>query len=192
MNESIEHADRRPRRRPSGAAAAPVVDRSRSYRHLSNPFEPLKVFSDDQIAAIHEAALTILENQGMRVLLEEGRRTYARGGALVDESTLMVRIDRGLVAASLATAPREITLHAKDPERNMPIYGRHVAFAPTSGPPNVMDTAGGRRAGTFNDFCNMVKLCQSFEVMHVLGGATEPRLRDLRRIRELFGDFPLP
>ena len=25
-----------------------------------------------------------------------------------------------------------------------------------------------------------------------VGGTTEPRLRDLRRIRELFGDFPLP
>jgi hypothetical protein len=25
-----------------------------------------------------------------------------------------------------------------------------------------------------------------------VGGATEPRLRDLRRIRDLFGDFPLP
>jgi hypothetical protein len=25
-----------------------------------------------------------------------------------------------------------------------------------------------------------------------VGGATEPRLRDLRRIRELFGDFPFP
>ena len=25
-----------------------------------------------------------------------------------------------------------------------------------------------------------------------VGGATEPRLRDLRRIRELFGDIPFP
>jgi hypothetical protein len=25
-----------------------------------------------------------------------------------------------------------------------------------------------------------------------VGGSPEPRLRDLRRIRELFGDFPLP
>ncbi len=38
-----------------------------------------------------------------------------------------------------------------------------------------MDTAGGRRAGTFEDFCNLMKLCQSFEVIHVLGGATEPQ-----------------
>ena len=68
--ESGARVERRPRRRPPGAAAsASVVDRTRSYRHLANPFEPLKVFSDDQVAAIHEAALGVLENQGMRVLL---------------------------------------------------------------------------------------------------------------------------
>src|ERR1700688_4593900 len=176
MNESGERVDRRPRRRPaSGAAAVAVVDRPRGSPHLVNPFEPLKVFSDDQVAAIHEAALNVLENQGMRVLLPEARQTYARGRASVDESTMMVRIDRGLVAASLATAPREVTLHAKDPERTMPISGRHVVFAPTSGPPNIMDSKRGKRAGTMEDFCNLMKLCQSFEVIHVLGGATEPQ-----------------
>src|ERR1700681_3631616 len=176
MNESGERVDRRPRRRPaSGPAAVPLVDRSRSYRHLVNPFEPMKVFSDDQVAAIHEAALNVLENQGMRVLLPEARQTYARGRASVDESTRMARIDRGLVAASLATAPRELTLHAKDPQRNMPISGRHVVFAPTSGPPNIMDSKRGKRAGTMEDFCNLMKLCQSFEVIHVLGGGVEPQ-----------------
>ena len=90
-------ADRRPRRRPvTGAAAAPPVDRSRSYRHLSNPFEPLRVFSDDQVAAIHEAALQILEVQGMRVLPADAREVYRRGGAMVDESSKVVRLDRGL------------------------------------------------------------------------------------------------
>jgi len=176
MTESGERLARRPSRRPaSGAPAAPVVDRSRSYRHLVNPFEPLKVFSEDQVAAIHEAALTVLENQGMKVLLPEARETYARGGASVDESTLMVRIDRGLVAAALTTAPRDVTLHARDPAHSMPVSGRHVIFAPTSGPPNIMDTSGGKRAGTMEDFCNLMKLCQSFEVIHVLGGGVEPQ-----------------
>src|SRR5580698_11307564 len=120
MSESGERVDRRPRRRPpSAAATAPVIDRSRSYRHLVNPFEPLRVFSDDQVAAIHEAALSVLENQGMRVLLPEARQTYARGGASVDDSSLMVRIDRGLVAAALATVPREVTLHARESEHDM-------------------------------------------------------------------------
>ena len=175
-DESGERVERRPRRRPaSTTSTAPVIDRSRSYRRLVNPFEPLKVFSDDQVAAIHEAALTVLENQGMRVLLPEARATYARGGAMVDEASMMVRIDRGLAAAALATAPREITLHAGDPAHSVPIYGRHVIFAPTSGPPNIMDTRGGKRAGTMEDFCNIMKLCQSFECIHVLGGGVEPQ-----------------
>jgi trimethylamine--corrinoid protein Co-methyltransferase len=57
----------------------------------------------------------------------------------------------------------------------MPMSGRHVVFAPTSGPPNIMDTERGRRAGTFEDFCNIMKLCQSYEVLHVLGGGVEPQ-----------------
>ena len=95
-------------------------------------------------------------------------------------------------AEALKTAPSDITLHALDKDRHVPLSDGCVAFAVTSGPPNIMDTANGRRAGTFEDFCNLVKLCQSFEIIHVLGGATEPRLRDLRRIRELFGDIPFP
>ena len=176
MSERGDQTERRGRRRPASAASAvPVVDRSRSYRHLTNPFEPLKVFSDDHVAAIHEAALMILENQGIRVLLPEAIERYAAGGAIVDRSTQMVRFDRGLVAQSLASAPREITLHGRDESRHMPMSGRHVVFAPTSGPPNIMDIKRGRRAGTFEDFCNIMKLTQSFEVLHVLGGGVEPQ-----------------
>jgi len=171
-----ERSERRPSRRPGGAAAAtPAVDRARSYRHLLNPFEPLKVYSDDHVQAIHEAALSILEKHGMKVLLPEARIAYRRGGALVDEDTWMVRMDRALVAAALATAPHEITLHAKERAHDMPLFGRHVVFAPTSGPPNIMDTQRGKRAGTFEDFCNLMKLCQSYEVLHVLGGGVEPQ-----------------
>ena len=87
----------------------------------------------------------------------------------------MVRLDRGLVAQSLATAPRTLTLHAIDPARDVPVSGRAVAFAPTSGPPNIMDIERGRRAGTFEDFCNLMKLCQSFEAIHVLATSRSPR-----------------
>ena len=174
MSERGDRIERR--RRPARATSdAPVEDRSRRYRHLTNPFEPLKVFSDDEVASIHEAALLILENNGMRVLSEPARRRYAAGGANVDESTMMVRFDRGLVAQSLATTPREVTLHGRTPDRHMPMSGRHVVFAPTSGPPNIMDIKRGRRAGTFEDFCNIMKLTQSFEVLHVLGGGVEPQ-----------------
>jgi trimethylamine--corrinoid protein Co-methyltransferase len=171
-----ETLGRRNRRRPGTADVSHAVfDRTRPYRHLRNPFEPMKVFSEDHVAAIHEAALVMLETQGMKVLSADARTRYRDAGALVDDSTQIVRLDRGLVGASLAAAPHDITLHTVDAERNVPLSPGCVAFAPTSGPPNIMDTARGRRAGTLEDFCNIIKLCQSFEVIHVLGGATEPQ-----------------
>jgi trimethylamine--corrinoid protein Co-methyltransferase len=124
---------------------------------------------------LHDAALVILETQGMKVLSPDARTRYRDAGAQVDEATQMVRLDRALVAASLATAPHDITLHSVDPQRHVPLASPHVAFAVTSGPPNIMDTEHGRRSGTFEDFCNLMKLCQSYEVIHVLGGATEPQ-----------------
>jgi trimethylamine--corrinoid protein Co-methyltransferase len=171
-----EPIGRRNRRRPGLADVSHAVfDRTRSYRHLRNPFEPMRVFSDDQVAAMHEAALTLLETQGMKVLSADARVLYRQAGAQVDEATLVVRLDRRLVADSLSTAPRDFTMHSVDPERHVPLSPGCVAFAPTSGPPNIMDTERGRRSGTLDDFTNMVKLCQSFEVIHVLGGTTEPQ-----------------
>jgi trimethylamine--corrinoid protein Co-methyltransferase len=163
------------RRGPASESAAPGPARSAAYRHLENPFEPLRVFSDDQIGALHNGALDILETHGMKVLSPAARQRYHEGGAAVDEATQVVRIDRALVAQSLVSAPRSFTMHSIDPARDVPMGGRHVAFAPTSGPPNIMDTAGGRRAGTLEDFSKLMKLCQHFDVIQVLGGAVEPQ-----------------
>ncbi len=163
------------RRGPATDSAAPGPVRSATYRHLENPFEPLRVFSDDQIGALHDAALGILETHGMKVLSAQARQRYHEGGAAVDEAAQVVRIDRALVARALLSAPRSFTMHSIDPSRDVSMGGRHVAFAPTSGPPNIMDTAGGRRAGTLEDFSNLMKLCQQFDVIQVLGGAVEPQ-----------------
>ena len=168
-------ARRAGRRRPSGPAPAAPVERSRAYRRLVNPFEPMRIYSDDQVAAIHDAALRILETQGMKVLSAPARRRYAAGGAAVDEASQVVRIDRELVAKALAVTPSEFTFLAANPEFNVQIGGRNVCFAPTSGPPNAMDTIHGRRSGTMEDFSNFMKLSQSFDVLHTLGGSVEPQ-----------------
>jgi trimethylamine--corrinoid protein Co-methyltransferase len=176
MNTPNEAAGRRGRRRPQTTENSHAVfDRTRSYRHLRNPFAPARVFSEDQVAAIHDAALVILETQGMKVLSADARALYRQAGGEVDEAAQNVRFARELVAASIASAPREITFHTVDPAHDIPVSHDRVAFAVTSGPPNIMDTAGGRRAGTLNDYRNLIKLCQSFEVIHILGGATEPQ-----------------
>ena len=56
------------------------AERSTRYRNLVNPFEPVRIFSDDQVESMHLAALEILERQGMRVLSPRGRAVLAGAG----------------------------------------------------------------------------------------------------------------
>ena len=166
----------RPRRRESNRAmTGGQPERSIRYRNLVNPFEPVRIFSEDQVESMHLAALDILERQGMRVLSPRGRAALAAAGATVDEATSMVRLDRGLVDAALSTVPAECSLVARNPLRSCRVGGRHVVFAPVAGPPSVSDLQRGKRTGSIADFRDFVRLSQVFDVIHVLGQMTEPQ-----------------
>jgi trimethylamine---corrinoid protein Co-methyltransferase len=174
MIESNARGTRRGRRQAgSGNGAAP--SRASAYRRLVNPFEPLRIFSDDQVEAMHQTALRILEELGMRVLLPEARRILAAAGAAVDEESRMVRFDRALVEEMLAKAPAEIELIARAPERSVVIGGRRLAVIPVGGPPHVTDTDRGKRPGTLADYVEFTKLAQSYDVIHLLGASVEPQ-----------------
>ena len=102
---------------------------------FTNPFEPLRAFSDDQVEHIHRSALAVLEGAGIKVLLPEARRLFAAAGATVSKDGQVVRIDGGVVTKALATAPRLIDLHALDSNYHVTVGGRHSAVVPVSGPP---------------------------------------------------------
>ncbi len=165
----------RPRRREAARAAGGTGERSARYRHLINPFTPVRVFSDDQVESIHVAALELLERQGMRMLSPRGRALLAGAGAMVDEATHMVRVDRGLVAAALASVPAQVELRARNPGRSCRIGGPNVVFAPVAGPPSVSDLQRGKRSGTLDDYRDWVRASQAFDVVHVLGQMVEPQ-----------------
>src|SRR6476660_9150880 len=109
----------RPRRRDSQkTATVERVERSIRYRNLLNPFEPTRIFSDDQVESIHLTALGMLERQGMRILSPRGRTALAAAGARVDESTQMVYVDSAMVTQALQTVPSEVQIAARNPVRS--------------------------------------------------------------------------
>ena len=133
------------------------------------------MLSSDNVAAIHDAALRVLEELGIRVLLDEARRRYRAAGATVDEVSQMVRLDRGMVAEALAAAPACFTLAGGSPERDLPIGGDAMFFMPGGGCPNVTDLGRGRRPGTMADFIAFTKLHQGFDILPKLGAWIEPQ-----------------
>lgn len=163
------------RRRGRRAEGKEATGRSVNYRNLRNPFPPMAIFSDDQIAAMHEAALKILEDLGMRVLLPEARAIYRAAGARVDEDSEMVHIGRDLVAAALASAPRSITLKGGRAERDVLLELGSLTFQPGAGCPHATDLERGRRPGTERDFREIVQLTQAFDVLHLIPPLVEPQ-----------------
>lgn len=163
---------RRGRRRPgtTGSAAAPVP----MPWQWRNPFPPIELFSADRIEAIHEASLTMLEEIGLRVLHDEARRLYRAAGASVDEGERQVRFDRGMIMEAVAHAPSVVRLHAPNPAHDVEVGGNALAITTVGGPPNCSDMERGRRPGTFADYCDFLRLAQSFDVIHVLNQAVEP------------------
>jgi trimethylamine--corrinoid protein Co-methyltransferase len=144
------------------------------YRRLSNPFEPIRILSDDQIETLHLTALALLEDTGMRVLHPGARDYFARAGADVDATSLIVRIDRAIVGGALACARREFELVGGSSERSVTIGGRNVAVSTVGGPPNIYSLDGGKRPGSFSDYQDFIRLSQSFDVIHLLDQCVEP------------------
>jgi trimethylamine--corrinoid protein Co-methyltransferase len=145
------------------------------YRTLRNPFPTMGVFSEDRIDAMHEAALEVLEDLGIKVLLPEARRYFKAAGAKVDDATDMVFIGRDIVEAALATAPKSIPVRAGQRDRDITLELGNLIFQPGAGAPHATDLERGRRPGTARDFRELVKLTQHFDVLHMVPPLIEPQ-----------------
>src|SRR5262252_857927 len=170
------------RRRSEATGAIPQL----SWRQLQNPYAPAVLLSADEIQAIHNASLRVLEEIGVNVLLPEAREIYRQAGADLDPNSTRVRFDRGLIESSIAKAPPRFTLHARNPARNL-IFGENYAnFATVAGAPNLSDLDGGRRSGTLADMGNFIRLAHSLNIIHLIACYPvepidiEPNLRHLK------------
>jgi trimethylamine--corrinoid protein Co-methyltransferase len=143
------------------------------YRNLINPYEPVRVLSDDQVSHIHESAVNYLADEGVRVLLPEAREIFAAAGSAVGDGD-MVRIDPDSVAAGLESAPSSFEICAPNPDRNVVVGGKSLVLGPAGGPPFVSDRHGGRRTGSFADQENFLRLVQSYDVIAVTSPVVEP------------------
>ncbi len=136
---------------------------------VRNTYGPIKVISDDQVEAIHNASMRILEELGIELMSERARTLFRDAGAEVDDASGIVKVDRALVEQVIATAPSRYALTPRNPENRVIFGGDHVSFSLVAGPPNVHDCIDGRRSGNIGDFIKFAKLAQYFNIIHIVG-----------------------
>ena len=172
---TAREARARPRRRRAARESAGGGKRNVDYRRLRNPFPPVPVFSSDEVAALHDAALQVLEELGMKVLLPEARAIFAAGGAQVDDAEQLVRIGRDIVEAALASAPPSVPMRAGARHRDLVLELGAVTIQSGGGAPHATDLERGRRPATIADFRELVRITQQFDVLHMLNPLVEPQ-----------------
>ncbi len=160
-------SDRNRRRKPRRRSLEGL--RQLPWRQVRNGLNFVEPLSADQLEAIFNASLDILEEMGIEVMSEKALALLKQGGAEVDSTSQIVRFDRGLVAEALKTAPSEVTLTSRNPERAITLGGDHVNFSLVAGPPNVHDFVKGRRQANYPDYCDLLRLAQSLNIVHVVG-----------------------
>ena len=137
---------------------------------IRNQYRPMDILGADQIEAVHAASLRLLAEVGLEVLHEESRQILRRGGAEVDEANCRVRCDPALIEEQIAKAPEVFTMEARDPAKNLTIGGDHLVFTAVGGPAFANDLDRGRRAGTYADMRDYIKLIHQLNVIHQEGG----------------------
>jgi trimethylamine--corrinoid protein Co-methyltransferase len=142
--------------------------------HLTNPFVPQAAFSADEIAAIHDGALRVLQELGIRILLDEARQILQRNGALVDEATMMVRLGRDIVDQALARRPARWRMRAANPARERLCPRRSCCSAGARAAPTSA-TAPAAAAPAACRLHETLRLQQAFDVIHILGPSAEPQ-----------------
>jgi trimethylamine--corrinoid protein Co-methyltransferase len=74
-----------------------------------------------------------------------------------------------VVDDAVATAPSQFVVTPRNPMRRLELGTDRIAYGLVAGPPTVSDRIRGRRTGTLEDYVTLVKLAQSFDVIHFVG-----------------------
>src|SRR6202140_5426408 len=135
-----------------------------------NRLKPYDILSGEDVEAIHEQAMTILEEIGVDFLHERPRELFAKAGMAIDG--MRVRFDRAFIMEMAAKTPPTFNLQARNAARTVTLGGNNVVTAPVYGPPFITDLERGRRGATIEDFNNFDKMAQAIDQIHCAGGTT--------------------
>ncbi len=152
--------------------AADIVQQP--WMEFKNPLPRARLISDDEVEALHQASLTILETIGVRCAVKGARGIFAKAGAIIDESDNRVRVGRDIIEQALKTVPSGFTLTPRNRDRAVKLGHDHFTTAAVLGPPNCTDLLRGRRTGSLADLSELLKLTQYFNVVQMNGWPVEP------------------
>ncbi len=147
----------------------------------------LKLFSDAQINSIHEATVEILEDIGVKVTSEKARDIFKEKGAVVDETSQIVKIPVKMLEQAIENAPSKVMLYGQDEKNDLHLEGNrtHLGTGGTVLYALDLDTGEKRKTNTkdVRDIARMVDCLEnvSFYVINTYPTNVPDEAADVNR-----------
>lgn len=155
------------------------TDRSRAIDQMEwripvNRDRPTEPLDREGIEAIHNGALRVLKEIGIRFLNDEALQIFRSAGCIVKDD--IVHMDDDFVMEMVGRAPSKFTITPRNRERALHIGGDKILFGNVGGAPNYFDLERGKVPGFMDGFRDLMKLSQFFNCIHFDSGyVVEPQ-----------------
>jgi len=169
MADTMTRKKRAGGRAGNSARRGTAVIEQMPWRIPVNHDRPTEPMPPEGVQAIHDGAMRILEEIGIEFLNLEALELFKAAGCTVNGTN--VRMGRDWVMEMVRKAPSEFTITPRNPDRVLPIGGKHILFGNVSSPPNYWDLELGKKVPGTRKYCaDFFRLTQYFNCIHFAGG----------------------
>ena len=149
--------------------------------------------SDQELDQIHQGSMRLLETVGVDFPYQPALDTFRKHGVRTDGNR--VHLTEKQLMTALASAPKQFTVHARNPERSVTVGAGGAVFAPGYGAPFLVDGTPsedgvvGKRVPTMEDYANLVKIAHNLPNQDMSGhllvepGGIDAKTAHLRMLR---------
>jgi trimethylamine--corrinoid protein Co-methyltransferase len=141
----------------------------------------ISFLSQDELKAIHNASLQVLEKTGIKVMSKKALDVLQEAGAKVDYEKKRATIPADVVEEAVKRAPKTIKYCARNPKYDLMLDKKGVHFTTDGYAPFIRDfETGERRSSTKADLADWIRIADYLDNVHLVWASVCP------------GDVPAP
>ena len=161
---------------------------SSSIKSITNPKLKLQVLTDEQVRAIHDATLEIIEKVGVKFPSQRALEIWRQAGAEVDATRMVVKAKRQLIEGALKACPPVYSLAARDPQQDLSLDGNHVYLGTDGCGVEVLDLeTQNKRTSRLQDVREIARIADAVEeiAFHWVPVSAQDRMARSRGLHEI-------
>ena len=125
----------------------------------------LSMFTDADLAKIHDWSLQLLAENGIRIENEKALKYFKDAGFKVDGA--QIYMTEAQVQRALDTIPSHFVFHGRDPKYDVDLGSGVYAACTPIGPVDIHTLDEGKRKGTLKDVEDLVKIYHASDVIKI-------------------------